>query len=401
MNWSPQQDAALKAVDKWLKNPDQQIFRLFGYAGTGKTTLARHLSEGVKGRTLFGAYTGKAAYVMRSKGCNLASTIHQLIYLPSNKSRQKLREMEKILKEMIEKLGESHTKVKMARAEIGIEQDRVKQPAFVLNPDSPVTRASLVIIDECSMVGEQMAKDLMSFKKPILVLGDPAQLPPVKSAGYFTHSTRAKPDIMLTEIHRQARDNPIISLATKVRKGEPLRLGTYGESMVLPRGAPLKEYVMGSSQTLVGRNATRSAWNARFRELHGFRTPYPGLDDKLVCLRNNHDKGLLNGGMWTVKEIYETNDDRCRLKIAAEDDGTELDVACHSAIFRGDKVEFWEIGEAEHFDYGYALTCHKAQGSQWGDVFVMDESAAFRNARNQWLYTAITRASERVIVAKS
>ena len=83
--FTPHQDAALKAVAAWLKarpgsRGTPQVFRLFGYAGTGKTTLARHLAEGVDGRVVFGAFTGKAALVMRRKGCADASTIHSMIY---------------------------------------------------------------------------------------------------------------------------------------------------------------------------------------------------------------------------------------------------------------------------------------------------------------------------------
>src|SRR4249920_494974 len=83
--FSPHQDAALQAVADWLKakpghGSTPQIFRLFGYAGTGKTTLAKHIAEAVDGKVLFAAFTGKAALVMRSKGCPSASTIHSLIY---------------------------------------------------------------------------------------------------------------------------------------------------------------------------------------------------------------------------------------------------------------------------------------------------------------------------------
>jgi exodeoxyribonuclease-5 len=83
--FTPHQDAALNAVAAWLKagpgrGATPQVFRLFGYAGTGKTTLARHLAEGVDGEVLYAAFTGKAALVMRSKGCAGATTIHGLIY---------------------------------------------------------------------------------------------------------------------------------------------------------------------------------------------------------------------------------------------------------------------------------------------------------------------------------
>ena len=86
MKWSPQQDRALTAVSEWLTAADRPVFRLFGFAGTGKTTLARHLAEGVDGKVVFGAFTGKAALVMRNKGCSDASTIHSLIYRPSENS---------------------------------------------------------------------------------------------------------------------------------------------------------------------------------------------------------------------------------------------------------------------------------------------------------------------------
>src|SRR5215475_9459117 len=161
--FSPQQDAALKAVAEWLKAkpgraPTPLVFRLFGYAGTGKTTLARHIAQAVDGKVLFAAFTGKAALVMRSKGCEGASTIHSLIY----------------------KARESGDEV----------------PSFDLWDDAPASKASLIVIDECSMVDAELGRDLMSFGVPLLVLGDPAQLPPIQGGGFFTD---AKPDAMLTE----------------------------------------------------------------------------------------------------------------------------------------------------------------------------------------------------------
>ena len=97
MQFSPQQDDALKAAAAWLKaarrGKARQVFRLFGYAGTGKTTLAQHLAEGVDGDVLFAAFTGKAAQVLRSRGAEGARTIHSLIYRPPvpSSSRQNRR----------------------------------------------------------------------------------------------------------------------------------------------------------------------------------------------------------------------------------------------------------------------------------------------------------------------
>src|SRR5712675_3171912 len=195
--FTPHQDAALKAVAAWLKAKPGQgntppLFRLFGYAGTGKTTLARHLAEGVDGKVLFAAFTGKAALVMRRKGCQGASTIHSLIYKPI--------------------------------------ENNTEQPSFELWDEAPASKAKLIIIDECSMVDAELARDLMSFGVPLLVLGDPAQLPPIHGGGFFTD---AKPDAMLTEVHRQAQDDPIVRLSMEIRAGNPLTQGQYGETQVV------------------------------------------------------------------------------------------------------------------------------------------------------------------------
>src|ERR1035437_1030759 len=155
MQWSPQQAQALTAVSKWVRGRNsQQVFRLFGYAGTGKTTLAKEIAGAVNGEVVFATFTGKAALVLSKKGCYGARTIHSLIY-----------------------------KVADPDAEI-IE--------YVLNPDSEAHEAALIIIDEVSMVDSDLGQDLESFGVKILVLGDPAQLPPIKGDGYFTDCT---PDI--------------------------------------------------------------------------------------------------------------------------------------------------------------------------------------------------------------
>ena len=197
--FTPHQDAALKAVAGWLKDgPGErgtpQLFRLFGYAGTGKTTLARHLAAHIDGEVKYAAFTGKAALVMRRKGCGGASTIHSLIY--------RARES-----------GE-------------------ETPTFELWDDAPASKAKLIVIDECSMVDAELGRDLMSFGVPVLVLGDPAQLPPMQGGGFFTE---AEPDAMLTEVHRQAQDDPIVRLSMQVRDGRAAHVGEYGKTSVVTK----------------------------------------------------------------------------------------------------------------------------------------------------------------------
>jgi len=404
MELSPQQRDAYRAVQSWLKNPQQQVFRLFGYAGTGKTTIAKQLAEGCH-NPLFAAYTGKAAHVMRQSGCHEASTLHSLAYYPRPKGQQRLRDLEDLFLDLQTRASDDETSflsADMERVEemIRREQEDLRQPAFQLNPDSDIRRSDLLIIDECSMVGKEMAEELMTFGTPILALGDPAQLPPVRSVGYFTC---APADRLLTEIHRQAMDSPIIKLATDVREGRGLCLGDYGDAQVLScdtRGIDWSK----DTQVLVGRNATRRKANARIRSAKGLDKfgPLPVAGDRLVCLRNNHSIGLLNGAFWNVCSISDEDEDKIYLRIQSDDsDKIGLSVGMWKAPFLGeDEPQGFARLQAESFSYGYALTVHKAQGSQWEDVTVIDESKAFGKAAKAHLYTAVTRASKRLTVYK-
>lgn len=375
MEFSPQQDAALQAVANWLKGGRPQIFRLFGYAGTGKTTLARYFAEHVDGQVQFAAFTGKAAQVLRSKGAVNARTIHSLIYRPRGE-------------EAVEDETTGKTSI---------------NPTFALNRQSPISRAKLVVVDECSMVDEQLGRDLQSFGTPILVLGDPAQLPPISGGGFFTEH---EPDYLLTEIHRQARDNPIIRLALDVREGREFMRGDYGTAQVIGREEVTQELVLKADQVLVGRNQTRRRYNQRLRELKGFSADFPQAGDKLVCLRNDPNKGLLNGSLWKVMtSSRETVKPGINLLVSPEEDDPDRGVAkikLLKAAFENpdDEIPWQQKKRFDDFDYGYALTVHKAQGSQWNDVVLFDESWAFKDTRQRWLYTAITRAAERLTVVR-
>lgn len=362
MSFSPQQEGAIKAVNAWLADPGApQVFYLAGFAGTGKTTIARKLAEDA-GKVVFAAFTGKAALVLRGKGCRGASTIHSLIYKPDEDDR-------------------------------GIT-------AFKLNPDSPASTADLIVIDEVSMVGEELGRDLLSFGRRVLVLGDPAQLPPVKGEGFFT---AGRPDFMLTEIHRQAADNPILALATKVREGGRLRLGAYGASQVIARRDVHQRMVLGVDQVLCGLNKTRRTNNAKIRSLLGRGGRFIA-GDRAVCLRNDKDKGLLNGGLWEVDEVEYQDADETIMVVRPLDAGmgvNAVSVTTHHAWIDGleKEIPWQEQKKYQPFDYGYCLSVHKAQGSQWSSVLIFDESSVFRDDAAKHLYTAITRAAERVIVA--
>lgn len=409
MEWGRQQEQALDRVGDWLRSGDQQVHHLFGFAGTGKTTLAKHIAEQEGGTTLFGAYTGKASLVLRQKGCVGASTIHSMIYRSREKSNAhiaKLRDsilalgQELAMMQMTEEEIENNTHMIELRRAYKAEGDESDQPLFKLNHESVVKDADLIIIDECSMVDAQMGADLMSFGTPILVLGDPAQLPPVFGEGYFTKDV--KPDSMLTEIHRQAADNPIIRMSILVRNEEPLPVGDYGENChVYPTGYKMdEETTLSFDQMLVGRNATRFLVNRKLRKLRGITDPLPVAGDKLVCLKNNSDEGILNGQLFEVAHVDGIMDQKVQMSVRSDDSDSVVDISAHEHFFLGtqDKLGFFEKKEAEHFDYGYGLTVHKSQGSQWNKVCLLNESFCFKQQRHKWLYTGITRAAEEVSV---
>lgn len=411
MNFSSQQDNALLAVSDWMKNQSKnQVFRLFGFAGTGKTTLAKHFASNLDGRVLFAAFTGKAAHILKTKGCPEAKTIHSLIYHTKENSKQQYLELEdqylKLIEELKKQHGQNydvskHPQIQKIKTLLQKERKKHGQPSFSLNLGSDIKNAKLVVIDECSMVDKNMGQDLLSFGVPVLVLGDPAQLPPIMGGGFFTNE---KPDFMLTEIHRQARDNPILELATKVRNGQTLLPGQYGTSSVVT--SIDSEDALLVDQILVGKNETRFKSNKRIRDLKSITSKYPVVNEKLVCLRNNHEKGLLNGALWIVDEVMDVYEDveKLQLRISPEDGGDFLETDVHTAHFIGeaDKMTWWERKESEEFDYGYALTVHKSQGSQWNKVLLIDESSTFRKDCARWLYTGITRAANCIkIVQKS
>ncbi len=398
-NWSPQQDRALLEVSEWLKNSKKQVFRLFGYAGTGKTTLARHFAEDIAGAVHFAAYTGKAAHVLKQKGCANASTIHGLIYHTMDKSGVRLLELENECAALINQVQTIEVKDKIRSLQTKIDEERksLHRPGFTLNHNSDARYAKLIVIDECSMVDAKMGEDLLSFGVKVLVLGDPAQLPPVASAGFFTNH---EPDIMLTEIHRQAGDNPIIRMATDVREGRSLSLGNYGSSKIITKDQLNKEIALEADQILVGRNKTRTSINNRVRVLKGME----GIcsdGEKIVCLRNNNELGIMNGSLWTVENYYPIDENTCVLNIIGEN-GLKVETLAHTHYFlsKQDQLSWWDKKDAEEFDYGYALTTHKSQGSQWDNVLLFDESSSFRNDATKWLYTAITRAANKITIAR-
>jgi ATP-dependent exoDNAse (exonuclease V) alpha subunit len=297
--------------------------------------------------------------VLRQRGCESVSTIHRLIY-------------------------DSYYDAERRRF------------THALKDELTLGEIGLIVVDEASMVNETIGRELLSFKRPTLIIQDPAQLAPPDGISFFSGD---RPDAMLTEIHRQVADNPILRLAERIRRGEPLprKRTRMGDAL---RITDDEQNIEEHDIVLTGTNDTRNRRNRRLRRQFKFKERYPQRGERLVCLRNDHtvDDPVYNGSIWQVKRVRHSKDDELptvELDLTSDYDGistVEVPLECFT-----DRAFTYRPG-LQLFDYGYALTVHKAQGSEWPSVMLIDESACFRSEARRWLYTAITRAKERLTV---
>lgn len=402
MEWSREQEGALSAVQHWFRQGGNEPFYLAGYAGTGKTTLARHFAQSVGGEVKFGAFTGKAASVLRKKGCPGATTIHSLIYKPvGNSNGKKISELEVLIENMLALPEEQHD-VALLRA-WGQELQALKEKSsamFEINEEAEITEADLVILDECSMIDQRMGADLQRFGVPILYLGDPGQLPPVGGRGLLADR---RPDYVLEEIHRQAKDSAIIWAAHEIRHGRRVGLGLFGngEVEILRKRDFDWDLAIEADQILCGMNGTRRKLNKAARNKLGRNKLYPVAGDKMICLQNDHDEGLLNGVTCSSLREGVKRGQVITLDMDYEDETKRL--LCDPGHFEENyqtRISFPRRDSVQHFDYGYAITGHKSQGSQWAHVVVCDDQMRIEDAemRRKWLYTVVTRAESRLTV---
>lgn len=385
---SADQARALERLMAWLKRPVGQSITLGGYAGTGKTMLASVLRREIRRidptrRVAFAAFTGKASQVLRTHllsqdalyDGDTCGTIHSLLYSP----------------------------------------DLDKEGRVIGWNRSKNIEADLLIIDEASMVTDRIWMDLLIGQKPIIALGDHGQLPPIQGSFNLMN----KPDIVLEEIHRQVAGHPIIALAQEARTTGRILPGDYGDGVRKFSYAThdagdingvidhLFENFHDDMLVLCGRNKTRVDLNRAIRQKMGRESDEPEYGDKAVCLKNSYAQSLpiYNGMVGTIASISPERQHWYDACIEFPDEERTFEgLICKAQFNHPSLIEdlpglnFKELGE--RFDFGYALTVHKAQGSQAKTVVLFEERfiKSDDEAWRRWLYTAVTRAKENLYI---
>jgi exodeoxyribonuclease V len=455
---SPDQEEAVAKAQAWFGNwTHQPIFRLFGYAGTGKTTTLKVLlaSLGItSSQVACVAPSGKAAKVMSGSLGMVATTIHKRFYKMISSPEQYWRQLtnERSSLEFRILVDDASTKEldlwKARIAEINEEMnDKSKdiEPEFKFQGAGALDhRVRLVLIDEASMVTNDILGDLEGLCLPIILVGDPGQLPPVQKGGEAKQPCRAMqdPDVELTQIHRQEGESSIIDIANLVREGMNLETGDDGRGVSVRDGtkygakfelclrkARISEdeflsFAMGDdSQIICGRNHTRRLINDFVRQRLGLTGMLPtgNENEKIIVTQNfeNEDIYIPNGSFIGVRPTGQTG----TIKIGREIESIDLPTKIFkldddpieefsASIWKNPYVDPHESNPERRriesswakktikSEWGWAITCHKAQGSQWKRVLVFDESSAFQEDRAKWLYTAVTRAKEELTVIK-
>ena len=366
-----------------------------GYAGTGKSTLVKFAiaALGVReDRVAYATFTGKAAEVLRKKGNTGACTLHKLLY------------------------------------------DHFPKPGggFIRKPKTSLDY-DVVVVDEVSMAPKSMIDMLLSHRVYVIFLGDPFQLPQINKDE--SHDILENAHIFLDEVMRQAAESEIIQISMKIRNGEPIDFMKGKEVIIIPKSELVEGHLTWADQILCGTNATRENINRQMREIYGF-SGLPQDGEKMICLRNYWDDcadngdALVNGTTGILRNPFETFRmipnyipiDNHRMDVIQGDfvtsDGStfnsvEMDkkllidgakcITDGKILFRLGKLKN-KIGDIvpREFAFGYAITTHKAQGSEWDKVLVIEEKFPFpKEEHARWLYTAVTRASEKLVLVRS
>lgn len=375
MEYTQDQINALQIIKDWWNTFNrQQCLMLSGAAGTGKTTLISKLPKELSTRNQYvnisyATLTAKAALVLRNKGIP-ASTIHSLIY---------------------------DTKIK---------EDPITHRVKYFFTRKTVLGCDLVVIDEASMVSDQLYADLKSFGKPIIFIGDKFQLPPINSE--FNSMEDKFLSYSMTQIVRQKADNLIIAMATKLRNRQQTPFMKHHQFTKISKKFFDLNTMSNYDQIITGKNKTRIQLNKFYRKdiLH-YNKEIPVLGDKVIFLKNNYQDFVFNGQQVILdKDLQPIGKDKYTMigTDIVSKQGVCVDIVTDFINTLPTDVQQKKYNKivksktCNLIDFAYVISCHKSQGSQWNNVLIMDDYFFYGNEemRYRWLYTAVTRASQSV-----
>lgn len=381
---NPSQMELVKRIKSYIRNQDKPFYYYSGRAGTGKTTVIRKVLDDLdlqQGEYICCAYIGKAVMVLLRKGYT-ACTLHSLMY-------------ETIIDTTIDTvINENGDEVKKKKSTF----------RFKLKKELP-ENLKLIIVDESKMVPDKMIMELLSFGKPIIFMGDINQLPPVMGSSTIL----SKPDYELNDIMRQAEDDPIVILANRILDNKPIQYGEYGLSKVV-RTVPFDKTLLTDYDVIIcGRNKTRDYYNQHIRsDILRMRPDRIYVGEKLICRQNNWDESiggiyLTNGTVGFVEDIHYDTMTKWSLDIDFRPDFMdecfeELSLDRRYFYLPYDERQNYGISRYNKFEFGYALTTHLVQGSEFPDVLYIDEWMHDEDLTRALRYTAVTRAERSITI---
>ena len=373
------QEKGLKvAVERYRNHEPYTV--IAGPAGSGKSSLVKFIIDALnlpEDKVVYITYTGKASLVLRNKGCENAITAHKLLY---------------------------HAKEK-------------PDGTYEFTPKKHLDYDyKIIVLDECSMLPEEMWMLLLSHRVHVIALGDKEQLPAIDGDSKILDN----PHVVLDEVVRQALDSPIIRLSVDIREGKWLEYGGPKECRVMPPERVSDKLLMGADQVLCGKNITRHCLNERLRKIK-FGEQYankPLEGDKIICLKNDwgtladNEEPLINGMVGILNNIKLEDGRLYKPEMTADftsnNNGLYKDLRMDYKIFtekettinKDNWIMYPKNERAHEFDYAYAVTVHKYQGSEAEKVVVYDEWLGDAEFHRRWLYSAVTRSSRMLVVVR-
>lgn len=393
MQLTLKQEQGLKEIIKRYKDKEKYVV-ISGYAGVGKSSLITYAIAALNLKpedVAYAAYTGKAAEVLRKKGNKGACTLHKLLY----------------------------------------EHVPLPQGGFYRRIKTALD-LKVVVVDEVSMVPISMINQLLKFNVFCIFTGDPFQLPQINKEE--AHTLLDKPHVFLDQIMRQSAESEIINLSMKIREGKSIDYYKGHEVLILPKNELSTGILKWADIILCAKNATRHELNNQMRKIKGYSPQdAPQEGEKLICLTNYWDDinedgdALVNGTIGTITKIsnnvvnipnYIRSNQHTypvyKINLKPEYSDSQfnlLQVDKNFLINEKSNMDWktaYQLGKRhmaymipKELTYGYAITTHRAQGSEWDNVLVIEENFPFDKVEHRrWLYTAVTRSASRLVLVR-